>query len=163
MIEIRDGIREDCMEVYPMVKAMIHEWTQMTIDPWPLKGCARGFERLIFDEKGARLAVALVDGKICGYVFFTNSASSLNCMTSLTMENFYVKPEYRRKGVGSEMYRFMQKKTIEEGRLGLEWFSVARRSGDNCFFEKMGGRPGEVRFTYHWNNGIEAPENPAEE
>lgn len=154
MIEVRDGRREDCQAVYPMVKTMIQEWTGMDIEHWTFPGGAGGFERLIFDEKGARLAVAFCDGVLCGYVFFTNSASSLNCMTSLTMENFYVKPDFRRRGIGTAMYRFMQQKTIEEGRLGLEWFSVADRIGDNSFFEAMGGKPGAVRFTYHWNNGI---------
>lgn len=150
MITVREGRPEDCEKVYQMVGRMIHEWTG--IEDWIWPGSPGGFRHLIFEIKKAHLTVAYYGEEMCGYCFYTESASSLNCMVSLTMENFYVKPEFRRKGVGTAMFRFMQELTVKKNLLGLEWFSLLKNEGDNAFFEAMGQVPGYKRITYHWNN-----------
>lgn len=150
MIIVRDAKEEECGGIYEMVRLMIREWTGIGEWIWP--GNADGLKRLVFEEGKARLAAAFLDGELCGYCFYTESASSLNCMSSLTMENFYVKPQFRRMGVGTAMFRFMQELVIKEGLLGLEWFSLAGSDGDNRFFRAMDQVPGDQRYTYHWNN-----------
>ena len=150
MITVRAAKTEECGEIYEMVRSMIQEWTGIGEWIWP--GDGEGLKRLVFEEKKAGLAAALWDDELCGYCFYTQSASSLNCMASLTMENFYVKPLFRRKGVGTAMFCFMQKLAVQENLLGLEWFSLAGSDRDNAFFRAMGQVPGDKRYTYHWNN-----------
>lgn len=150
MIYVRKGKADDCESVYKLVRSMIREWTGIQEWLWP--GSPKRLETLVFEEKRAGLAVAYFEEELCGYCFYTQSASSLNCKASITMENFYVKPEYRRRNVGTEMFRFMQELVLKEGILGLEWFSLARSKGDNDFFKALGQIPGDERLTYHWNN-----------
>ena len=153
-IEIREIRREDCVEVYAMMVHMLHLWKG---PDRKVHGNPTAFEALIFDRKMAHAEVAVYDGKLVGFCFWTYGASSLNCMPSIWLVNFFVEPEYRRLGIGTAMYRYMQQKSRDLDTLGLEVFGNIDAT-EIEFFDSVGKRPdGQPRLVYHWNNGNHAP------
>ena len=77
--------------------------------------------RWIFDEGIAEVIFVLEDGKEVGFALFFHNFSTFLGRAGIYLEDLYVKPEYRGKGLGKGLLKQLAKIAVERGCGRLEW------------------------------------------
>lgn len=75
----------------------------------------------IFEKKKAEVIFALVDGEETGFALFFHNFSTFLGRSGIYLEDLYVKPEHRGKGLGKGLLRQLAKTAVERGCGRLEW------------------------------------------
>ncbi len=75
----------------------------------------------IFDKQKAEVLFALIDGKEAGFALFFHNFSTFLGRAGIYLEDLYVKPEYRGKGLGKGLLKQLAKIAVERGCGRLEW------------------------------------------
>src|SRR5690348_6861343 len=103
MFKIREGIVEDCIAIEDMIKELaVYEKmpTGPQIDYKTLERDGFGDEKLF-----TTFVAEMMDSRqLVGYALFFNKYSTWNGKC-LFMEDIYVKPEFRRLGIGDSLFK----------------------------------------------------------
>lgn len=75
----------------------------------------------IFKKEKAEVIFALIDGKEAGFALFFHNFSTFLGRAGLYLEDLYVKPEFRGKGLGKGLLKQLAKITVDRGCGRLEW------------------------------------------
>lgn len=75
----------------------------------------------IFEKEKAEVIFALIDGKEAGFALFFHNFSTFLGRAGIYLEDLYVKPEYRGKGLGKGLLKQLAKIAVERGCGRLEW------------------------------------------
>lgn len=75
----------------------------------------------IFEKKKAEVIFALFDGEEAGFALFFHNFSTFLGRAGIYLEDLYVKPEYRGKGLGKGLLKQLAKIAVERGCGRLEW------------------------------------------
>lgn len=75
----------------------------------------------IFEKKKAEVIFALIDGEKVGFALFFHNFSTFLGRAGIYLEDLYVKPEYRGKGLGKGLLKQLAKIAVERGCGRLEW------------------------------------------
>ena len=91
----------------------------------------------LFEEKICDAIVAVSEGIIVGFaLFFTNySTWKGKC---LYLEDLYVLPEYRKEGVGSQLFDEVVRIAIERGVKRMDWQVLEWNEPALAFYRKKG-------------------------
>ena len=85
---------------------------------WVTEGCSNGMVKNEKEDLSEPLAVALDGDRIVGYIFghFYEQEKNNSCIAQgsgcFSVDELYVHPEYRRCGIGKELFRMMEEKVI---------------------------------------------------
>jgi len=92
------------------------------------------------DRKPFEASVALVGDRAVGYVTYYFTYSTFLAKPTLFLEDIFVIEEYRKKGVGRELFRYC----VNEARIRrcgrMEWTVLAWNEDAIDFYEKLGGK-----------------------
>ncbi len=69
----------------------------------------------IFDKKKAEVIFAVENGKEIGFALFFHNFSTFLGRAGIYLEDLFVLPEYRGKGYGKALLKFLAKTTVERG------------------------------------------------
>ncbi len=115
-----------------------------------LKPLTAAAARRLVADAGRRLRVLLaeVGGKPAGYAVYFYTYSTFLAKPTLYLEDLFVLPEHRRRGIGKAFFRVLLREARRArcGRLEwavLDWNAPARR-----FYGKLGARPLSDWITY---------------
>ena len=75
----------------------------------------------IFKKEKAEVIFALIDGKEAGFALFFHNFSTFLGRAGLYLEDLYVKPEFRGKGLGKGLLKQLAKIAVDRGCGRLEW------------------------------------------
>lgn len=75
----------------------------------------------LFDEQKAEVIFAVVDGKEAGFALFFHNFSTFLGRAGIYLEDLYVKPEYRGKGIGKAVLAQLAQIAVSRGCGRLEW------------------------------------------
>ena len=75
----------------------------------------------IFKKEKAEVIFALIDGQEAGFALFFHNFSTFLGRAGLYLEDLYVKPEFRGKGLGKGLLKQLAKITVDRGCGRLEW------------------------------------------
>lgn len=75
----------------------------------------------IFEKQKAEVIFALADGQEVGFALFFHNFSTFLGRAGIYLEDLYVKPEYRGKGLGKGLLKQLAKIAVERGCGRLEW------------------------------------------
>jgi len=137
-VVIRQGERADVPVIAELIRGLArfekleHEVT-MTEDMLAanLFGPHHYAETLIAEDEGAAV----------GFALFFHNFSTFLARPGIYLEDLFVIPEQRGRGVGRELLRELARLAVERGCGRLEW-AVLDWNGDAiAFYERLGARP----------------------
>jgi GNAT superfamily N-acetyltransferase len=126
-------------------------------------------QRLLCDAFGERprfdLFLAEVGGQVVAYAVVFETYSTFLARPTLYLEDIFVLPEHRRRGVGDALFRFCMAETLRRGCGRMEWAVLDWNTPAISFYEKQGAKRLRewlpYRLTREQIEGLSAQESPA--
>jgi len=99
-------------------------------------------ERTLFGERPfAEVVLAKLGGDPVGFALFFHNYSTFLGRPGLYLEDLYVRPEARSKGVGMALLRHLARLARERGCGRLEWWVLDWNEAAIRFYRKLGAEP----------------------
>lgn len=92
----------------------------------------------LFARKNAEVIFAMVDGTEVGFAFFFHNFSTFLGRAGLYLEDLFVKPEWRGRGIGTKMFRQLARICKERGYGRFEWWCLDWNEPSIGFYKSMG-------------------------
>jgi GNAT superfamily N-acetyltransferase len=106
------------------------------------------FKKYIFDEKKAEAVIAEYDGNPAGFALYFHTFSTFVGKPGMYLEDLFVKPAYRGKGLGKLLLGFLAKIAVDRGYGRLEWACLNWNEPSIKFYKSQGARPLDEWTTY---------------
>jgi GNAT superfamily N-acetyltransferase len=141
---IRDAAPADLDEIVAMVRELAHyerEPDAVSLDP-------EEFARNVFgDGAVARVLIAEApDGAVAGFAVWFRTFSTWLGRSGIWLEDLFVRPAYRRFGLGSELLDALRART--DGR--VEWAVLDWNVDAQGFYRALGAAPQDEWTTWRW-------------
>ncbi len=96
--------------------------------------------RALFGERPyAEVIFAFVDGEPAAFALFFHSFSTFLALPGLYLEDLFVMPEFRGRGIGRAMLTRLAQLAVARGCGRLEWSVLDWNESAIGFYEKLGG------------------------
>lgn len=95
----------------------------------------------IFVKKKAQVVFGELNGIPVSFALFFNNFSTFLGRAGVYLEDLYVKPEYRNKGIGKIMLAFLGKIAKDNNYGRVEWWCLDWNTSSIEFYKKMGAIP----------------------
>ena len=95
----------------------------------------------IFVNKKAQVVFGELNGEPVSFALFFNNFSTFLGRAGVYLEDLYVKPEYRNKGIGKIMLSFLGKVAKDNNYGREEWWCLDWNKSSIEFYKKMGAVP----------------------
>jgi GNAT superfamily N-acetyltransferase len=104
--------------------------------------------RHLFEENKAEVIIAEYDGVPAGFALFFHNFSTFLGKPGIYIEDLFVKPELRGKGLGKNLLGFIARLAVERNCGRLEWACLNWNEPSIAFYKSRGGRPLDEWTTY---------------
>jgi GNAT superfamily N-acetyltransferase len=118
-----------------------------------VEATAEGYRKNIFDEKSAEVVIAEYDGVPAGFVLFFRNFSTFAGKPGLYLEDLFVKPAYRGRGLGKLFLAFLARLAADRGYARFEWACLDWNEPAIEFYKSQGGRPMDEWTIYRVSGG----------
>ncbi len=95
----------------------------------------------LFEKQKAEVIFAVCEGKEVGFALFFHNFSTFLGRAGLYLEDLYVKPEYRGRGIGKAVFKRLARIAAERGCGRLEWWCLDWNRPSIDFYLSMGAEP----------------------
>lgn len=95
----------------------------------------------LFVKKYAEVLIGEVDGKAAGFALFFHNFSTFLGKPGLYLEDLYVTPNARGKGLGKLLFKHLAKLALERGCGRFEWWCLDWNKPSIDFYLSMGAEP----------------------
>ncbi len=104
--------------------------------------------RWLFDTPSAEVLIAEWDGKAAGFALFFHNFSTFLGRPGLYLEDLFVNPAYRARGIGKALLARMAAIAVERGWGRMEWWCLDWNTPSIEFYLRLGARPMDEWTTY---------------
>ena len=95
--------------------------------------------RTLFGERtAAEVVIAELDGEPAGFALFFHNYSTFLARPGLYLEDLFVTPELRGRGIGRRLLAFLARTAVERGCGRFEWSVLDWNTPAIRFYEKLG-------------------------
>jgi GNAT superfamily N-acetyltransferase len=123
----------------PAIHAMVRELADYEKLTHLVSGTAADLEAEIFGEHSVIEAiVAIADATPVGFALYFHNYSTFLARKGLYLEDVYVKPAYRRRGIGRAMLIQLARTAVERGCGRFEWSVLDWNAPAIQFYEGLG-------------------------
>jgi len=134
---LRFAEEKDLNTILTFIKALA-EYENMTEDVVATEEVLR---KSLFEKKVAEVVIGEFEGKpVCFALFFQNFSTFIG-RPGIYLEDLFVMPEVRGKGIGKIMLSFLAGLAIERGCARLEWSCLDWNEPSIKFYKKQGAIP----------------------
>lgn len=102
----------------------------------------------LFEKRHAEVLLALADGQAVGFALFFHNFSTFLGRSGIYLEDLYVRPEHRGKGLGKGLLRRLAQLALERGCGRLEWACLNWNRPSINFYLSNGAQPMEDWTVY---------------
>lgn len=95
----------------------------------------------LFEKPCAEVFFAVADGVEVGFALFFHSFSTFLGKAGIYLEDLFIKPEYRRFGIGKRILSELAKIAVERGCGRLEWACLDWNQPSIDFYLSLGAKP----------------------
>ena len=143
-LSFRFAERKDCTAILGFIQELA-EYEKLSRE---VCATAELLEEWIFDKKKAEVLFACVDGEDAGFALFFHNFSTFLGRAGIYLEDLYVKPQYRGKGVGKGLLQKLAGIALDRGCGRLEWSCLDWNLPSIDFYLAMGAEPMEGWTVY---------------
>jgi len=105
-------------------------------------------EALFGTRPYAEVVFACVDGQPVGFALFCYNFSTFLAKPGIHLEDLFVRPAARGRGVGGKLLSWLARETLQRGCGRLEWAVLDWNEPSIRFYESLGARALKEWFTY---------------
>ena len=98
-------------------------------------------ETLFGDTSYASVVIAQWDGKPAGFALFFSNYSTFLGLPGIYLEDLFVRPEFRGKGIGKALLVHLASMVVQRGWGRLDWSVLDWNKPAIDFYESIGARP----------------------
>lgn len=98
-------------------------------------------ESLFGTARGAEVVIAEVDSVAAGFALFFHNYSTFLAQRGLWLEDLFVLPEYRSRGIGRILLTHLAQLAVERKCGRLEWWVLDWNEAAIRFYESLGAVP----------------------
>jgi len=95
----------------------------------------------LFVRKAAEVVIAEYQGEPVGFALFFHNFSTFLGRPGLYLEDLYVRPEMRGKGIGKLLLSYLAKLALERGCGRFEWWCLDWNKSSIDFYKSIGAIP----------------------
>jgi GNAT superfamily N-acetyltransferase len=95
-------------------------------------------KKTIFEQKSAEVVFAELDGNPVGFALFFHNFSTFLGRPGLYLEDLFVKPEVRGRGIGKLLLSYLAKLAIDRGCGRFEWWCLDWNEPAIDFYKSIG-------------------------
>ena len=103
-----------------------------------VKGNATLLAKALFEQKAAEALIAEVDAETVGYAIFFATFSTFECRSGLWIEDIFVRPRQRGRGIGRALIHHVAALALERGCVRLEWSALDWNEPALRFYDELG-------------------------
>jgi GNAT superfamily N-acetyltransferase len=113
-----------------------------------VKATEGDLRRFLFEEKKAEALICEYDERPAGFALFFHNFSTFIGRPGIYIEDLFVKPELRGKGLGKLLLNFIAKLAVDRNCGRLEWACLNWNEPSINFYKSQGARPLSEWTTY---------------
>ena len=98
-------------------------------------------EEWLFGRQKAEVLFAVLEGREVGFALFFHNFSTFLGRAGLYLEDLFVLPEVRGRGVGKAILQRLAALTVERGCGRLEWWCLDWNEPSIAFYRSLGAEP----------------------
>lgn len=136
-MEIRAAKRDDAGRLFGLVRELA-DYERLGD---AVRGDAELLATTLFDRGGGEALIAELDGEAVGYAVFFTTYSTFECRPGLWVEDLFVRPERRRRGIGRALLVHIAALPLERDCARLEWSALDWNEPALRFYEELGATP----------------------
>ena len=102
----------------------------------------------LFEKDRAEAIILEVDQTVIGFALYFHNFSTFLGKAGLYLEDLYIKPDYRHKGYGKQVFKYLAKLTLERGCGRMEWSVLDWNAPSIQFYQSLGAKPMDEWTTY---------------
>ncbi|MFH7242759.1 MAG: GNAT family N-acetyltransferase [Spirulina sp.] len=95
-------------------------------------------QNLFGDRPYAEAVIAEIDGTVAGMALYFYNFSTFLMQPGLYLEDLFVLPTYRRRGVGQALFRYLGQLALSQGCGRFEWSVLDWNTPAIEFYQRMG-------------------------
>jgi GNAT superfamily N-acetyltransferase len=139
-------IRKASVEDVPLILSFIRELAEYEREPDAVRASEDDLRRDGFSANPKfRVIIAESDGSPAGMAFFFHNYSTWQGRHGLFLEDLFVRPQFRAKGVGKALMTHLAKIAIAENCYGMRWEVLDWNKTAIDVYQRLG-----ARFREHW-------------
>jgi GNAT superfamily N-acetyltransferase len=125
----------------PLILDLIRELAEYEHEPESAQATAEQMHEALFGPRPAAEAViARLDGQDAGWALWFQNFSTWTGKPGLWLEDLFVRPQYRKRGVGKALLVYLAQLCIERDYGRFEWSVLDWNSPSIEFYEALGAR-----------------------
>jgi GNAT superfamily N-acetyltransferase len=149
MIEFRFAGRGDCALILGFIRNLAkyerleHEVvaTEALLEEW------------LFEKRSAEVLFAVVDGHEVGLALFFPNFSTFLGRAGMFLEDLFVLPDYRGRGVGKAILRELARIAVDRGYGRMDWACLDWNTASIEFYESLGAKALSDWTTFRLSGG----------
>ena len=134
-LNLRPATAEDVPTLFRLIRALA-EYENLAHAVTGSEAALR--QHLFGDRPYAEAVLAEMDGQAAGYALFFYNYSTFLTQPGLYLEDLFVLPEYRRRGIATALLSHLVERAIAEDCGRLEWSVLDWNASAITFYKKMG-------------------------
>lgn len=146
-LKIRETNEKDCELILSLIKE-IAEYEKMSNQ---VIATEETLLEYIFKNNRAEVVILELDKNPIGYALFFYNFSTFVGRSGLYLEDIFIKKEFRGRGIGKEVFKFLAKKAREEGCKRMEWVCLDWNEPSINFYKSLGAIPMDEWTIYRLN------------
>ncbi|MGM0395727.1 MAG: N-acetyltransferase family protein [Bacillota bacterium] len=95
----------------------------------------------LFERKAAEVVIAEYKGEPVGFALFFHNFSTFLGRPGLYLEDLYVRPQMRGRGIGKLLLAYLAKLALERGCGRFEWWCLDWNKSSIDFYKSIGAIP----------------------
>lgn len=136
-LAIRPAVREDI----PLILTFIRELADYEKLLHEVVATPELLEEWLFRRETARVLIAEDGGEPVGFALYFHNFSTFLGRGGIYLEDLYVRPAARGKGIGKALLKALAKIALSEGCGRLEWWCLDWNQPSIDFYRSMGAQP----------------------
>lgn len=134
-IVLRPAVRADV----PLILAFIRELAEYEKLAHEVVADEAGLAGQLFGERpAAEVVIAEADGQPAGFALFFHNFSTFLGRRGLYLEDLYVRPAFRGRGLGLALMRHLARLAVERGCGRFEWSVLDWNTPATAFYRRLG-------------------------